>query len=197
MKEIKALFEHPASDKNKQVIQSSLEDLVKQVESHLEKVKKTQIDLDIKSQSGLYEKWTQEQSKDLNEQLRNFEVEVKKEKILKQLEELEKKEERLMFFEKRGDIIDHYYGKGFPTEDPSNLPVEPEESEFKVRYERHFKPWPKYMNRPVIPEEVKQREEYNLESLRKIYLQNSKAQTTPERKLATKTKKKKSSPIAP
>jgi hypothetical protein len=156
----------------------------------LESVKQTHVDLDIKGQTNLFKKWTNEQEADLNQQIRNFAINEKKKEILSILDELEKREELLTFFDKRQEIIDHYYGRGFATECPSNIPVEPDETKFKIKAERHFKPWPKYMNRPESSYKTSNRMEYKLESLRKIYLNNSKAITTPEKKLVTNTKSK-------
>ena len=121
----------------------------------------------------MFIKWNKEQETELNEQIKNFEIEQKKKNILAKLEDLEKKEEMITFFEKRQEIIDAYYGKGFPTEYPSDIPIEPEESSFKAKYERHFKPWPKYMNRPKSSYTISKSRSNKLESLRKIYLNDS------------------------
>jgi hypothetical protein len=154
----------------------------------LDTVKKSQIDKDIASQVELFSKWQKEQQADLNEQIRNFAIELKKESVLDRLARLERQEEILTFFDNQQRIKDTYHGKGFPDENPADIPIEPDQTSYKIKSERHFKPWPKYMNRPVIPERIRKQEEYKLDSLRKIYFNNSKAQTTPEMKLDTKSK---------
>lgn len=121
----------------------------------------------------MFLKWKKEQETELHEQIKSFEIEQKKQSILKKLQELEKQEEMITFFEKRQEIIDTYYGKGFPTEYPSDIPIEPEESAFKAKYERHFKPWPKYMNRPKSSYTISNSRSTKLESLNKIYLTGS------------------------
>jgi len=147
---------------------------ISELEQYLESVKKTQIPKDIKSQTDLYSKWQTEQQSDLNEQIRNVMIEVKKESILKRLNDLELQEELLTFFDKQQEIVNTYDNKGFPNENPSEMPIEPEESQFKLRFERHFKPWPKYANRPAHTLKLSEEEEYKLDSLRKIYLDQEK-----------------------
>jgi hypothetical protein len=147
---------------------------VNELEQYLESVKKAQIPADIKSQTNLYSKWQAEQQHELNEQIRNVMIEVKRESILKRLNDLELQEELLTFFDKRQEIVNTYDNKGFPDENPSEIPIEPEESQFKVRFERHFKPWPKYANRPAHTLKLSEEEEYKLDSLRKVYLDQEK-----------------------
>ncbi len=154
----------------------------------MDTVKKTQIEKDVASQVELFSRWQNEQQADLDEQIRNFAIELKKESILDRLARLEKQEEILTFFDKQQQIKDAYHGKGFPDENPADIPIEPEQTTYKIKSERHFKPWPKYMNRPVEPMRKKLDEEYKLDSLRKIYFNNSKAQTTQQTKLESKNK---------
>ena len=161
-------------------------DILKEIEAQMETVKKSQIDKDIDFQTSLFVEWEASHKADLNEQIQNFAVETRKEKILQQLNELERQEEMLTFFDNRQAITDSYHGKGFPIEDPAEIPLDAEEAKFKSKSERHFKPWPKYMNRPPETLRVSERTLYKRDSLRKIYLSNSKAQTTAESKLVAK-----------
>lgn len=156
-------------------------DAVKDVESYLEDLKKTKIDADITAQGDLLVKWSKEQENELNQQIKNFTIELKKESIMQRLADLERQEETLTFFDKQQQIIDSYYGKGFLEEDPSEIPIEPDESVFKAKYERHFKPWPKYMNRPESSLRVSENKQAELESLTKIYLNNQDAQPKKEK----------------
>jgi hypothetical protein len=170
-------------DKSKQIISSKSLDILASVESQLDVVKNTQIDKDIADQTALFAKWQQEQKTDLDQQIHNFAVELKKESILDRLRRLEQQEEILTFFDFEQKIKDAYYNKGFPDENPADIPIEPEQTQFKVREERHFKPWPKYMNRPVVDKFTQTTQNYKLDSLRKIYFDNQKALTTPEMKM--------------
>jgi len=145
--------------------------------------------LDIKAQKDLFSKWIDEQNKDLNDQIRKFTIEQKKADILNRLNQLERQEEILTFFDKQQAIANLYYAKGFPIEYPSLIPIEQEEAEFKKRFERHFKPYPKYMNRDPLTLRISDAKQYQLESLKKIYLNNKKAQTTNETKLVTRKQK--------
>lgn len=138
----------------------------------MENVKKSQIPLDINSQTELYKKWQTEYENDYKEQERNLRIEEKKESIRRRLETLEKEEEILTFFDNRQKIINSYYGKGFLPERASQIPIEPEESKFAAKAERHFKPWPKFMNRPETSLRVSKMKQYKLESMKKIYLKN-------------------------
>ena len=69
-----------------------------------------------------------------------------------------------------------YTEKGFSDENPADIPIEPEESLFKQKFEKHFKPWPKYANRPASSLTISDERNDLLESLKKIYIKNSKAQ---------------------
>ena len=173
---------------NKQIIIQEI-NILKEIENLLENVKKYQIPLDIKAQKDLFSKWVDQQKIDLDEQIQKFTVEQKKADILNRLNQLERQEEVLTFFDKKQEIINFYYSKGFPVEDPSLIPIEKEEEEFKYRFERHFKPYPKYMNRDPLTLRVSDAKQYQLESLRKIYLNNKKAQTTNDTKLVQRKQK--------
>ncbi len=162
-KSFSALIE---SDKGRQIETKNVNTIIQELDKHLDEIKKTQIDKDISAQTNLLQKWGINQKRDLDKQIQKFTVQVKKEEILKRLDNLERQEEILTFFDKRDKIINKYYGKGFPSELPIHIPIEPEESQYKVRFERHFKPWPKYMNRPS--EKLTRNQEYELESLKKI-----------------------------
>lgn len=161
------------SESKKFVSETNIESVIQKVEDSLKKISEHQTKIDIQRQNELFVKWNQEQENELDQQIKNFTIEQKKKSILKRLDDLEKQEEMITFFEKRQEIIDAYYGKGFPTEYPSDIPIEPEESLFKVKYERHFKPWPKYMNRPKSSYGISKSRAIKLESLKKIYLTDS------------------------
>ena len=143
----------------------------------------------MEAQKSLFSKWIDEQNKDLDEQIRKFAIEQKKADILNRLNQLERQEEILTYFDRKQEIENSYISKGFPLEFPSLIPIEKEEEEFKKKFEKHFKPYPKYMNRDPLTQRVSDSKKYQLESLRKIYLNNKKAQTTIETKLVTKKKK--------
>ena len=161
-------------------LKKEINDAIAEIESYLDKVYKTQSSLDIEQQNKLFTKWNQEQEKELNDQIKNFLVDQKKKSVLQRLDDLEKQEEMLTFFDKRQEIIDAYYGKGFTTEYPADIPIEPQESMFKAKYERHFKPWPKYMNRPKSSYEISKTKASKLESLKKIYLSGKEQQNEVE-----------------
>lgn len=145
-------------------------DVVKQAQSHLDALKAEQTKSDIASQTSLFSRWTSEQESELKAQIKNVEIDLKKKSILERLDELERQEERLTFFDRQEEIVRSYDRKGFPEENPADIPVEPDESAFALRAERHFKPWPKYKNRPK-PDLYKERDRAaSLESLRTIYL---------------------------
>ena len=163
--------------------------ILKEVEQCLENIKKTQVDADIKAQKNLFIKWADEQQKDLDDQIKKFTIEEKKKEILTRLDQLERQEEILTFFDKQQDIANHYQGKGFPVEDPSKMPIEPDEANFKLRFERHFKPYPKYINRTEASLRVSKEKSDQMESLRKIYMNNRNAQTTADTKHVTRKAK--------
>lgn len=145
--------------------------------------------MDINAQVSLFQKWTNEQQSELDAQIKCVQIDLKKKSILKRLDDLEYQEELLTFFEKKDEIVETYADKGFPEENPVDIPIEPDESQFAYRAERHFKPWPKYMNRPKPdPYEEKVKKD-NLDSLTSIYLHNAKAQTMVANKMFTKKKK--------
>ncbi len=161
------------TDSNKQILgddNTNLTTIVEELNSYLTKTKASQTDIDIKSQQDLISKWQQEQEKELNEQIRNFTIELKKKNILQQLNDLEKQEEMLTYFDRSQEIADFYYNKGFMVESPSKIPIEPDETIFKAKAERHFKPWPKYANKPKWYGKVSHSKQSLNESLKKIYL---------------------------
>lgn len=152
-------------------------DAIQLAQAHLDSIKGAQIQKDIETQTSMFARWTKEQETELAAQIKNVLIEIKKKNILEQLDELEKQEERLTYFDRRDEIERAYDGKGFPEENPADIPIEPDESKFAQRAERHFKPWPKYMNRPKPDPAVVRSKEENLESLRRIYLhETSKSQ---------------------
>ncbi|RNA30396.1 28S ribosomal mitochondrial-like [Brachionus plicatilis] len=161
------------SESEKFVSKANIDSIIQKIENYVNQIGESQTKIDIENQNNLFLKWNKEQESELNEQIRSFAMEQKKQSILQRLENLEKQEEMITFFEKRQEIIDAYYGKGFPTEYPSDIPIEPEESIFKAKYERHFKPWPKYMNRPKSSYGISKSRASKLESLKKIYFANS------------------------
>lgn len=148
-------------------------DVLQKTQSHLDSLKVDQIKTDIANQTSLFSRWTSEQENELKTQIKNIEIELKKKNILERLDDLERQEERLTFFDRQEEIVRSYDRKGFPEENPADIPIEPDESAFALRAERHFKPWPKYKNRPK-PDLRKERDrESSLESLRTIYLNKS------------------------
>jgi hypothetical protein len=161
------------ADMNKQILgdnKTSLSKIVEELNVYLAKTKSLQTDIDIKSQQDLISKWQKEQEKELNEQIRNFTIESKKKNILQQLSDLEKQEEVLTFFDRSQEIADFYYNKGFTIESPSKIPIEPDEAIFAAKAERHFKPWPKYANKPKWYGRISHNKQLLNESLKKIYL---------------------------
>ena len=153
---------------NKKELAEVIDDLVGIVNA----VHAAQLPQDTKAQCALFAKWQAEQAQELSTEVRNFAVELKKREMFEQLEQLEKQEELLTFFDNQNKIVDLYFGRGFPDEHPSRIPVEPDESEFKKRAERHFKLWPKYANKPESYFKKSPVEIYLNESLKKVYLSN-------------------------
>lgn len=166
------------SEKEKKIIKN---EVIKELETYLEKVKTNQIEIDIKSQEDLFDKWQVDQKNELNEQIKNFVIELKKKSIMQQLNELERQEELLTYFEKRDKIFNLHNNKGFPVESPEQIPIEPDETHFKIKAERHFKPWPKYANKPESYYKISEEEQDNLDSLKKIYLTNKKTAENQEK----------------
>lgn len=101
------------------------------------------IDIDIKAQKELFQKWSNEQKEELKKQIKNFLIEEKKKSILQRLESLERQEEILTFFDNKDKIKITYYNKGFPRENPTDIPLPDEQKEFDALFERHFKNWKK------------------------------------------------------
>lgn len=149
-------------------------EVLKELESKLGNLKSQQIDSDIKQQTSLYSKWANEQEIELKKQLKNFEIELKKNEMFELLKEIERKEEIFSYFRHKNVIESHYFNKGFTDENPCDIPIQepfkPNESIFKMKFERHFKPWPKYMNRPKESPELTKYTKENEESLSKVYL---------------------------
>jgi hypothetical protein len=153
------------------------------LEAYLNKLVENETDKQIKLQEKFFYAWEIEQEIELKNQIKNFQIDAKKTQLLKRIDELEKQEEIFTFFDKQQKIINIYNEKGFPNENPADLPIEPEQSEFDVKFEKHFKPWPKYANRPEWSLKISEEKKEILESLNKIYLRNAKAQTIPDTKL--------------
>lgn len=174
------------SDNGRQIETKNI-NIIEELDKYLEETKKKQINLDIESQTKLLEDWSKNHKIDLEEQIHIFTMQFKKEEIMKRLDNLERQEEVLTFFDRRDKIINKYYGKGFPNEIPSRIPIEADEAAYKVRFDRHFKTWPKYKNRPI--ERMTKTKEYELASLKQIYLNNQKVQTIPDAKLKTKAQR--------
>jgi hypothetical protein len=110
---------------------------------------------------------------EIKQQVKNFLIEEKKKKIFERLEKLERQEEILNFFDHRDKIRMYAFNKGFPRENPTNIPIQPEESEFKILAERHFKTW-KNKNKPAHLLKKSNTQALMEESLSKIYLNNKK-----------------------
>ena len=172
-------------DAKKFLIACNEEQAVKDLDAYIEKVAKATNDVDAKSQMALVKKWTTQMESDFREQTRNNLIEAKKKLLLDKLDEYEKREEIMTYFDREQEILNMYYLKGFPEEPLDKIPIEPDQTDFNLKYERNFKPWPKYMNRPPSSLKPSEEEEYAIESLRKIYLNNQRAQTSLDTKLRT------------
>ena len=160
--------------------------MVSEIENFLKKIVEENIAKDIGEQKNLLAKWEKDQENDLKEHIRKFNIELKKSNILNRLNELEKQEEILTFFDKKQEIVNTYFTKGFLNEDPSFIPIEPEESQYKSKFERHFKPYQKYANRPEHTIRVSNNRKDVQESLNRIYFNNRQAQTNYESKISKK-----------
>ena len=178
--DLSALFE---KDNGEQILDKNI---VNEVESFLNKITQLETERDVAEQQSLFTKWSQQQEKDLKEQIKNFRIDAKKESLLKQLDDLERQEEILTFFDKKEIIQNAYNSGGFSDEHPSEIPIEPDQEQFDAKFERHFKPWQKYANRPAHTLRISEEKQDALESLRKIYFNNRKAQTSNQAKLVTK-----------
>lgn len=177
------------SDSEKQIIEDLLKSYKKldiksltssqevDIDKELEKILLKAIDensnKDIKEQRELFEKWSNEQDVEIKQQVKNFLIEEKKKKIFERLEKLERQEEILNFFDHRDKIRMYAFNKGFPRENPTNIPIEPEESEYKILAERHFKTW-KNKNKPAHLLKKSNTQALMEDSLSKIYLNNKK-----------------------
>lgn len=161
-------------------------DHVAEVENFLKQVVQENTDKDANEQKDLIAKWEKDQETDLKEHIQKFNIELKKSNILNRLNELEKQEEILTFFDKKQEIVNTYFSQGFLNEDPSFIPIEPEESQFKSKFERHFKPYQKYANRPEHTLRVSNNRKDVQESLNKIYFNNRQAQTNYDSKISSK-----------
>ena len=124
---------------------------------------------DIKEQKELFEKWSQEQEFELKQQVHNFLVDERKKRILERLEKLERQEEILKFFDDRYLIRLYGFNRGFPKENPTNIPIEPEESQYKILFEKHFKTW-RHKNKPARLLTKSYSQKLMEESLSTIYL---------------------------
>ncbi len=143
--------------------------LLAELEKLLGTIESTQIPKDIGDQKSLFEKWSNEQAEELAKQIKSYKILEKREEILQRIDELEREEERLTFFDNLFRIKSAYFNKGFAVESPSKIPIEPAETEFAALYKRHFKhgKHKRDFNKPVIPSRSKI---YQRESLKKIYL---------------------------
>lgn len=161
-------------------------DILKEIEGFLKTTMEAQEAKDVKDQEALFTKWQDDQKAELQEQIKNFNIELKKSSILQRLDELEKQEEVLTYFDHKSEIVNLYHNQGFAQEDPSLIPIEPEETQFKIKFERHFKPYQKYAKRPEHTLRMSNNQRDALESLRKIYFDNSQAQTMQDLKWTSK-----------
>ena len=158
----------------------------KELETLLDQVKNKYEENDIKDHENLIDKWLHENQKEFDEQVKKFKMEVTKARIFQKLDDLEKQEEILTFFDNQSRISKLYNHKAFASENLQDIPIEPEETQFKVRAEKHFKRWPKYANRPTISlRETREKKEIH-DSLSKIYLDNQNAQTIQDTKVSSR-----------
>lgn len=131
----------------------------------------------MENQISLFEKWSKEQETELDQQTKNIQKDAKRENLLERIDELEKQQEILTYFDKKQQILNSYTEKGgFLEENPADIPIEPDQTQFNEKSERHFKPWPKYANRPPESQAVSEERREVLESLKRIYLNNARAQ---------------------
>lgn len=142
------------------------------VEKALEKlvldVQNKNLKKDIDQQGKLFQTWLQEQENEMKQQERNFYIEAKKKEFLTRLDELERKEEILTYFENKDRIVTAYYNQGFPREFPSHIPLEKEEKEFEEAFERHHKRW-RHRQKPEYLTKISNNKKNLNESLTKIY----------------------------
>ncbi len=171
------------NDNGEQLVEK---DVLKELEAFLKSTAEAQEAKDIEEQGSLFSKWEGDQKIELQEQIKKFNVELKKSSILKRLGELEQQEEVLTYFDHRSEIVNLYHDQGFAKEDPSLIPIEPEETQFKIKFERHFKPYQKYAKRPEHTLRMSNNQKDTLESLKKIYFDNSQAQTMHDIKWTSK-----------
>ena len=123
-------------------------DVDKELRNILDKVIKEKLEEDINMQNNLIEKWSNEQEIELKNQIKKFLVDEKKKSILERLNYLERQEEVFTFFENKDKIRMQYFNKGFPKENPTDIPIEPEESQFSNLFDKHFKHYKK-KNKPA------------------------------------------------
>ena len=146
-------------------------DVVAECEVLLNKSVSSRTQSDIEQQHKLFEKWQLDQDNDLKKQIKNFKVELRKKEIAFRLAGLERQEEILTYFDKEQQVKNVFNNRGgFGTEYPSEIPVEPEESNFQVKFERHFKPFQKHANRPPPDNRAEANRRDVLDSLKK-YMQ--------------------------
>lgn len=153
------------------------QDILLDLQKFLEKTVRDETHKDIEEQNELFEEWEVMQKVELKNQIKNFNIELKKSSILKRLNDLERQEEMLTYFDKKQEIVNAYHNQGFAHEDPAFIPIEPEESQFNQKFERHFKPYQKYANRPAHTLQLSNNRKDAIQSLRKIYFDNRQAQT--------------------
>lgn len=103
---------------------------------------------DMKEQKALIKKWSNEQETELQQQVQNFLINEKRKMIIDRLNKLERQEEILTFFDNRDKIRMFSFNKGFPRENPTDIPIEPMESEYSKLAEKHFKTW-RRKNKPA------------------------------------------------
>jgi small subunit ribosomal protein S27 len=142
------------------------------VEEQLKKVSNKQTGLDSTAQTKLFKDWLVEQKELFNQQNHFYKVEAKLKEIAKVLDKLEEQEDVLTFFDRRFKIVKTYNRKGFAQEFLGQIPIEKDEAEYKEMYETHFKPWPKFMNRPEHTLKVRPSTKYMRDSLHKLYHEN-------------------------
>ncbi len=127
---------------------------------------------DIKDQQELFKKWSNEQETNLKDQIKNFLIEEKKKSILQRLNYLESQEEILTFFDNKDRIKISYFNRGFPKENPSDIPLKTEEGQFAQIFDRHFKPY-KNKNKPARLTTKSNTRLIMEESLNKLYNEKS------------------------
>ena len=177
--DLKALCERDGGEQLVAGAEAALQELV-------QKAVAGQGERDAQEQFLMFGRWETEQTAEVEEQARRFALELSKASIVRRVEELERQEELLTYFERRQQISNAYHNQGFGDEDPALIPVQPDETTFRNKFDRHFKPYQKYANRPPPDVAAERNRQDVLDSLRKIYLDNRQAQTNYDPKMSAK-----------